>query len=185
MCSSSPPILVWISSLSRPWQNGKVERFNRTLQTEWASGKSSSPTAPAQQFCQTSSAATTTNGDTTPSEVVNTKSKVNSNSGHGSTPTVDTMRRSRALDTRPRIHDTERQRGARPLRLRRTMITKPQGPTRRSYPADASACRLASGRRQRVARYRSGDRSQSCRSGSVVRASIRCCSGRLRQRRRW
>ena len=57
MCSSSPPILVRISSLNRPCQNGKVERFNRTLQTEWASGKSSGPTAPAQQFCQTSSAA--------------------------------------------------------------------------------------------------------------------------------
>lgn len=27
------------ASALRPWQNGKVERFNRTLATEWAHGQ--------------------------------------------------------------------------------------------------------------------------------------------------
>ena len=43
-----------------PWQNGKVERFNRTLQTEWAYRQVFDPTTSDQPPCQTSSTATTT-----------------------------------------------------------------------------------------------------------------------------
>ncbi len=64
-----------------PWQNGKVERFNRTLQTEWPTVRFSSPTMPAQQLCQTSSTATTIarhtpNWTMTPLEIVQQTSPI-------------------------------------------------------------------------------------------------------------
>ena len=51
-----------------PWQNGKVERFNRTLQTEWAYRTSSPPTTNAPPPLHPGSSTTTLAAATAPSE---------------------------------------------------------------------------------------------------------------------
>ena len=51
-----------------PWQNGKVERFNRTLQTEWAYRQIFTSNNERAAALPHASTTTTTNGDTTPSE---------------------------------------------------------------------------------------------------------------------
>jgi transposase InsO family protein len=47
-----------------PWQNGKIERFNRARQIEWASCRSSSPTTTEQPPLHRGSSSTTLDGAT-------------------------------------------------------------------------------------------------------------------------
>ena len=47
-----------------PWQNGKAERYNRTLQVEWPTDSSSSPTPTAPTPLPPGSTSTTLNADT-------------------------------------------------------------------------------------------------------------------------